>query len=426
MNAREAAFRVVHEVLYKEGYSNIALEQILENENFNSQDAGFTTEIVLGTLRNKILLENIIAEHSNIKVNKISPSAMSALLTGTYQILFMDRTPDSAACNESVKIASKFAGQKVRGFVNAVLRSISREKNKSESVLNKKSGEEGISVRYSCSPAAVKKLINQYGEQKTIELLSHMNQPAKTCIRFNNFADNKINEKTLVEQGIGYTKGIISSSSYYPELKNPVSALSLFKNGIISIQDEGAQAMGEFLSPKPGSKVLDACASPGGKTIHLACLMKNTGEITACDIHSQRVENMKSNFERTGCSIIKSIKLDMSLKHTEFIDEFDSVLLDVPCSGLGTAQRRPEIKLFYREDPSLYDVQWKILESCADYVKPGGELVYGTCTLFKEENQEMVERLISHRDDFSVTEEKTILPDGTAGGFYMAKLVRKI
>lgn len=425
MNAREAAFRVVHEVLYKEGYSNIALEQILENENFNSQDAGFITEIVLGTIRNKILLETIIAKYSNIKVNKISPSAMSALLTGAYQIHFMDRTPDSAACNESVKIASKFAGQKVRGFVNAVLRSVSRGKTFAETILAGFIGEDSISVRYSCSLEAVKKLVKQHGEEKTIELLKYMNQPAKTCIRFNNSESNTANEKILDTEGIGYTKGSISQSSYYLDLNGPVSSLDLYKEGIISIQDEGAQAMGEFVSPKPGSNVLDACASPGGKTIHMSCLMNKTGDITACDIHSQRVENMKNNFIRTKCMNIESLKMDMSVYHEEFKNKFDTVLLDVPCSGLGTAQRRPEIKLFYKEETSLYNLQENIIKSCAEYVKPGGMLIYGTCTLFKEENQQAVERFLGTGNDFVLEEERTILPDGFAGGFYMAKLVRK-
>lgn len=425
MNAREAAFKVVHEVLYKEGYSNIALEQILENDSFNHQDAGFITEIVLGTLRNKILLESIITEYSNIKINKISPSAMSALLTGAYQILFMDRTPDSAACNESVKIASKFAGQKTRGFVNAVLRSVSRGKNSTETILSKYKGAEGISIRYSCNYETVNKLIKQYKEQKTIELLENMNQPAKTCIRFNNSDDNVLNEKILEAEGIGFTKGLLAKSAYYPDLKSSVASLDLYKNGVISIQDEGAQAMGEFVSPEPGFKVLDACASPGGKTIHMSCLMKKTGEITACDIHSQRVANMKSNFERAGCNNIESLKLDMSVYHEEFKDKFDIVLLDVPCSGLGTAQRRPEIKLFYKEDASLYDLQWNIFKSCAEYVKPGGHLIYGTCTLFEEENQTVVKRLLNFKDNFFMTEEKTIIPDGTSGGFYMAKLERR-
>ena len=296
MKAREAAFRVVHEVLYKKGYSNIALEQILDNENFGSKDAGFITEIVLGTLRNKLYLEYIIGNYSNIKVKKISPSAMAAMLTGAYQILYLDRTPDSAACNETVKIASKFAGQKVRGFVNAILRTISREKDSIEDIFKKLKGIEGISIKYSCSLQAVKKLYEQHGEKRTIELLKHMNIPAQTCIRFNDCRSSENNEKLLANEAISFTKGKISNSAYYPKFNRPISSLNLYKEGIISIQDEGAQVMSEFINPAVDTKILDACASPGGKTIHMACLMNGTGDITACDIHSQRVENMKVNF----------------------------------------------------------------------------------------------------------------------------------
>lgn len=425
MKAREAAFRVVHEVLYKKGYSNIALEQILDNGDFDGKDAGFITEIVLGTLRNKLYLEYIISKYSNIKIKKISPSAMSSLLIGCYQILFMDRTPDSAACNESVKIASKFAGQRVRGFVNAVLRAISREKESVEDHLNKLTGLEYVSVKYSCSREAVNKLNALHGKEKTIELLKNSNKSANTCIRFNDCKEEESYEKILSDNGIEFTKGNIAASAFYPKLGKPVSSLELYKNGIISIQDEGAQAMGEFTAPAPGSKVLDACASPGGKTIHLACMMHGSGEITACDIYPQRVKNMKQNFSRVKFPYIQCEQKDMAVSHNEYMEKFDIVLIDAPCSGLGTAQRRPEIKLFYEEDSSLYELQEKILTSCADYVKPGGYLVYGTCTLFKEENKDAVDRLLNLRGDFSLHEEKTILPDGMTGGFYMARLVRK-
>lgn len=425
MKAREAAFRVVHEVLYKRGYSNIALDQILEKNEFDGKDAGFITEIVLGTLRNKLLLEHIVSKFSKMKVNKISPSAMTAILTGAYQILYMDRTPDSAACNESVKLASKFAGQRARGFVNAILRSISREKDAIEDKYKYLNGLELISVVYSCSLEAVEKLIRQYGEEKTVWILNSINHPAHTCVRFNNTDECEANEEILKAVGIEYSRGKIIPSAYYLKINKPVASLDLYKDGIISIQDEGAQAMGEFASPEPGSEVLDACASPGGKTVHMASVMNGTGSITACDIYPQRVENMRLNFLRTGFSNIESMLKDMSLPNEEFRDRFDTVLVDAPCSGLGTAQRRPEIKLFYKEDHSLYDLQQKILSRCADYVKPGGTLVYGTCTLFKEENRDAVDSLLGERSDFGLVEDKTILPDGYAGGFYMARLVRK-
>jgi 16S rRNA (cytosine967-C5)-methyltransferase len=183
--------------------------------------------------------------------------------------------------------------------------------------------------------------------------------------------------------------------------------------------------MGEFTAPEPGNMVLDACASPGGKTLHLAAIMKNKGRIIACDIHPHRVKNMKDNIKRTAFDIIKCIQQNMTVKDDKYIDKFDIVLVDAPCSGLGTAQRRPEIKFQYEADESLYKLQDMILENCADYVKPGGKLIYGTCTLFKEENRDVIERLLSKRDDYEPAGEKMILPDGRSGGFYMAGLARK-
>ncbi|MDX1358920.1 MAG: transcription antitermination factor NusB, partial [Clostridia bacterium] len=174
MKAREAAFRIVHEVVYKKGYSNIALEQILRKGNFDGKDAGFITEIALGTLRNKLFLDHVISNYSNIKIKKISPSAMSALLIGSYQIIFMDRTPDSAACNESVRIASKFAGSRTRGFVNAVMRAITRDKKPIGGYLGGLEGIDYLSIRYSCSLDAVSKIIEQYGFETTEKILKGM------------------------------------------------------------------------------------------------------------------------------------------------------------------------------------------------------------------------------------------------------------
>lgn len=426
MNAREAAFKVVHEVLFKKGYSNIALDEML-NRDFDSRDAGFITEIVLGTLRNKMLLENIISIHSKIKIKKISPSVMSVLLIGAYQIIFMDRTPNSAACNESVKLAAKFSGGRARGFANAVLRAITRDNRSLEEYYRHGAIREGEynCNKYSICPSAYYKLVKQFGESATVKILENINLPARPCIRFND-DENALKHKVILKDNeIPFEKGKIAASAFYPDLNGPVSELDIYKKGIISLQDEGAQAMGLFASPQPGSEVLDACASPGGKTAHMAALMNGNGMITACDIHTQRVTNMKNNLSRIRFRNFKFMEKDMSVNHKDFKDKFDTVLVDVPCSGIGTAQRRPEIKLFYKEDPSLYKLQGAILKSCSEYVKPGGHIIYGTCTLFKEENREIVDMFLSSSDEFTLEDEKTILPDGRTGGFYMAKLARQ-
>lgn len=419
MNVREAVFKVVYEVLYRKGYSNIVLENMQSSQKFSRRDSAFLTNAVLGTLRNSLYLEYIISAYSNIKYNKIAPAAIVALKISAYQILFMDRVPDSAACNEGVKIAGKYVGQRAKGFINAVLRKISREKENIGALLKKLPPEKYLSVKYSCSILAVKKLTYEYGAEDCEHILENMNKPAKLCIRcFEN------PEPGFKEKGILYEKGTLARNAYYLVGSGAAASLDIFKNGLAAVMDEGAQYMSEFVAPKPGQMILDACAAPGGKSMHMAWLMKGKGKITACDINQHRIENMKKNIDRTKVENIVCCLMDMTKKHHELTKSFDKVLLDVPCSGLGTSQRRPEIKLLYKENSGLCKLQGKILKTCADYVKPGGELIYGTCTLFREENRDIVDEFLAGDDRFCIEEERVIVPDGMKGGFYMMKMKR--
>ncbi len=421
MKPREAAFSILYEVLYKNGYSNIAIEETFEKEKFDRIDAGFTNEIVMGTLRKKIYLEYVVMNFSKIKKNKISKSVMTVLLMSTYQILFMDRTPDSAACNEGVKIALKYSGRKVKAFVNAVLRNIVRNKENIEELFSNLKGVDFILKKYSCSRDVLEKLNSQYGEKKSIEILENLNKPAKTCVRLNKHID----ENTIKKWSTSYEKGKIAESAYYLNLKQPVATLHFYKAGVFSIQDEGAQLMGLFTKAKKGQKVLDACASPGGKTLHLATMVGKEGEVVACEINEIRFKNMINNVERSHLKNIVCKQKDMIKNHSEFIEKFDVVLVDAPCSGLGTAKRRPEIKLKYKSDESITKKQYAILAACSAYVKKGGVLVYGTCTLFEEENEKIVEKFLSENDKFVLEDSRMLLPEENIGGFYMARMVKK-
>ncbi|MFO7611043.1 MAG: 16S rRNA (cytosine(967)-C(5))-methyltransferase RsmB [Clostridia bacterium] len=426
MNAREAAFKAVHEVLYNKGYSNIVLDEIRSRHGFGETDASFITNIVMGTLRNSMLLDYAISLFSNIKLKKISPAVAVVLKTAAYQILFMDRVPDSAACNEAVTLAGKLTGSKSKGFVNAVLRNLSRGKSTVFSIVDSLQGNEYISVKYSCSMEAVARLSDQFGADGAEQILKVMNQPAMTCIRFSDCGEGNEREAMLIDMGLDYTRGKLARGAYYLSGGGAVSGMELYREGLIVVQDEGAQFLGEFTNPGQGEDILDACAAPGGKTAHMSCLMKGSGTITACDVHAHRVEYMKRALLNMNINNARCLQMDMSLANPEFDGRFDRVLVDAPCSGLGTAQRRPEIKLNYKEDMALYNLQRKILAACAGYVKPGGTLVYGTCTLFKEENREAVDSLLESNAGFVLKEERLILPDGMTGGFYMARIARRV
>jgi len=422
MKPREAAFRVVYDVLYKEGYSTIVLENIRNRNDISGLDSSFMTTIAMGTLRNSIYLEKVIAQFSDIKLKKISPSVMTALKTGIYQLLFMDRVPDSAACNETVKIAGKFGGNRSRGFVNALMRNIAKNKSGISAVSGVTDELERLSIQYSFSIEAVHDMARVHGTDQTEVIMKALNEPPSLCIRKNTDADI---EGVMNEEGIDFEKGLHSQNSYYITPGKDLAGTALFREGSAAVQDEGAQEMVEFLNPMKGEKVLDTCAAPGGKTAYINFLIKGKPAVTAYDIDAGRIRRMRENLERLGASNVRTEQRDMTKHEAEAEEKYDALLLDVPCSGLGTAQRRPEIKLRYKGGNSdLYRIQSNILDNSIGYLKKGGRIVYGTCTLVDEENGGIIRQFIEKHPEFIMNKEKTILPDGKRGGFYMAELVR--
>ncbi len=418
MKPREAAFRVVYEVLYNDGYSTIALENIRNNHQFNSLDSSFITNIAMGTLRNSIYLDHVVSCFSNIKLKKISPSVLTAIKTGAYQILFMDRVPDSAACNETVKVAGRFGGSGSRGFVNGVLRSISRNKEHIDKVLEGLNGNRLLSVKYSFSQDAVREIINFAGFEKTESILSGLNSSPEMCIRNNTREDI---EALMTAEGVSFQKGDYGQNAYYIDPGRDISDTELYIKGMIAIQDEGAQEMVEFMNPLKDERIMDACAAPGGKTAYIDFLTKGGAGIDAFDIDPARVGRMKESLDRLGATGVRTMRGDMSVFEKSDV-LYDAILLDVPCSGLGTAQRRPEIKLKYRSNVNLIKVQAEILEATAKRLNKGGRLIYGTCTLTNGENKEQIDGFLDKNPGFSLVSEKIILPDGKRGGFYMAEL----
>lgn len=418
MKPREAAFRIVYEVLYNDGYSTIALENIRNKHGFDSLDSSFITNIAMGTLRNSIYLDTVVSSFSNIKLKKISPSVLTAIKIGAYQILFMDRVPDSAACNETVKLAGRFGGSGSKGFVNGVLRSISRNKDDIGKVLEGLAGDRLLSVKYSASPEAVREIRRFAGVEQTQVIFEGLNSPPAMCIR-NNTHENI--EALMAAEGIEFEKGSYGQNAYYIDPGRDISDTALYTKGMIAIQDEGSQEMVEFMNPTKGERILDACAAPGGKTAYIDFLTQDGPEIDAYDIDPDRVIRMKESMDRLGANRVKAMAGDMSyaLKNGVL---YDAILLDVPCSGLGTSQRRPEIKLKYKDSDSLLELQAAILDAAVQSLKPGGRLIYGTCTLTRSENRDQVDRFMKDCPGFKLLKEKTILPDGKRGGFYMAEL----
>ena len=394
-------------------------------KNFEPRDRAFVNEALLGILRNKIYIDFIIQSFSKLKLKKISPYVLQILRTGAYQILFMDKIPVSAACNEAVKIAEKKA-RSAKGFINGILRNIARNIDN----LPKPEGEicQVMSVKYSCPLWLVKKIFNQFGREKCEEILSDSLKPHPTFIRANSL---KITADDLAEKLA--SENIIAEKTEVPQCLRISGAIDvygseLYKNGYYTLQNINSQRTALVLEPKPNETIIDVCSAPGGKTTHIAELMENQGRVVAFDIHKHKISLIQKTAERLGISCVEAICHNSENTLDEYKESADRVLADVPCSGIGVIHRKPDIKYNRCEEDitALTQIQAKILNSAAAYVKVGGTLVYSTCTILKEENEDIVSRFLEEHKDFEKDFENLYLASDTEGsGFYICRMVRK-
>ena len=407
-NARKTAVKVLVKIEKEGTYSNLGVAEALKNSELNLQDKSLATAIIYGVLDRKITLDYILSKFLKTPINKTEPFTLMVLRSALYQIKYMDKIPESAAVNEAVKIMKSSKFSRNSGFVNGVLRSVLR----TEVEIPKGDSAEDLSVRYSCPLWIVESFLKDYGLADTKALLEESLKPAPTVLRINTVkADISEIEKEYEIKGnsIELTKGIDISNS------------ELYKKGLVYAQDYASQRAVEILSPKSGDRVLDVCSAPGGKAFTMANLMGNKGEIIACDLYPHRVELIERTAKRLGLDIIKTAVADAT-RYNPKLGEFDCVLCDVPCSGLGVIRRKPEIK--YNALPCLEElknIQLSILRNAVKYLKKGGKLLYSTCTLRREENEKLVISFQKEYNDLCKVYEHTFMPhkDGT-DGFYCA------
>lgn len=407
--ARQAALMVLYSIEFEGAYSNLALLDGLKNSGLSPEDRGFATSLVYGVVSMKRTLDAVISKYSSVKPKKLSKYVLLILRMGLYQLMFMDRVPPSAAVNESVKLASRYAG-KSRGFVNGVLRSAVRGGFELENVCDRLSYPDWLYEKWTA----------ELGERAE-DLMVALNQPPDMTIRANSL---KIKNEELIEklknEGAEAREG--ENGAILVSGLN-VSASKLFNDGFFTVQDSAAQMAAKVLSPKSGERVLDICAAPGGKTTHIAELMGNSGEVLAFDIHEHKIKLIYDAAERLGISIIKARCQDAAEYDEALFESFDRVLADVPCSGLGIIRRKPDIKWNAAPDGGLYEIQERILGCASKYVKQGGVLVYSTCTLNRLENEHRIEEFLKANREFSLEEMKTFYPDtDKTDGFFIAKL----
>ena len=383
-DSREIALDILLEILERGGYSHIILRQALNKYQYlDKSERAFISRIAEGTVEYLLQIDYIIDSFSNTKVSKMKPVIRTILRMSVYQLIYMDRVPDSAVCNEAVKLAVKRKFTGLKGFVNGVLRNISRNK-------------EGLgwpddSVRYSMPAWIVSMWEETYGRETAVTIMESFLKNKKTTVRCN-FAKASKEEiiQSLRNQGAEVSESGISETVLCIEKYDYMEGLEAFQKGYIQVQDLSSSFVGEIADPKKGDYVIDVCGAPGGKSIHIADKLDGTGMVEVRDLSLLKINMVEENIRRCGYLNIRTKVQDALVTDPDSMEKADIVIADLPCSGLGIIGRKPDIK--YRMTPdaleSLAALQRNILTVAQAYVKPGGRLIFSTCTINRKENEE--------------------------------------
>lgn len=411
---RRLAVEILSRIELDDAYAEPLLDAALSGTELpNPADRGLLTELVYGTLRTRGRLDWIIGELYRGDAAALETLVLNIIRTGLYQLQFTDRIPSFAAVNEAVGIAHDLAPA-AAGLVNAILRNALRKKGDIAWPDLTKDPEKAIAVLHSHPPWLVRRLLATYGVEETIAVCRTNNAVPPFALRVNSLkATRERVIAALAEEGITAAETLFSPDGI--TLASPAAALrknACFREGMIRIQDEASQLIAHLVAPERGERLLDLCAGSGGKTLHLAALMGNRGNITAVDLHSTRLRMLREEAQRLGVTIVETRTGDAAAPTDSFRDRFDGVLLDAPCSGLGTLRRNPEIR--WRIAPTdinrCMELQSLLIARAAEYVRPGGRLVYSVCTVTPEENEVVIGKFLKKRIDFKVISPDTLPP----------------
>lgn len=420
-SGRRTAFQILLEVEEEKAFSNLSSNKYIKQNN--PENPAFVRELVYGVLSNKLLLDYYLNLLIPSGIEKVKKREKTLLRMGLYQLKFMKNIPQYAAVNETVSLAKSLCRGR-EGFINGVLRGYIKKQG--ELQLPCDDTDEILSVKYSFSPWIIKMWKKQYGQESTIKLMEASNSRPVLCIRVN-LMKTTVEELShlLSEKGMVVDKGRYSDIVLYVSGSN-ILDLEEYKKGLFSIQDETSVLACQYLEPRPGDLVIDTCASPGGKTSAIGEMMDNRGKIISCDIYPHKLELIKKQADRLGITIIETKLLDGIKGDKALSGKADKVLVDAPCSGLGVIRKKPEIKYKEQKDiQKLIKVQSDILNNASYYVKPNGVLLYSTCTINKDENDEQIEKFIKTHEDFEILYEKQFLPTDGLDGFFICKMKKK-
>ena len=397
MDAREAAMLALNACQRQGGWSDGALKKQLAAAELSGRDAALATQLCFGVLQNQMLLDFYLSKFSNIPLKRMEGKVVQTLRLGAYQMLFLTRIPHSAAVNSAVTLVKTHCkNPRAAGMVNGILRSMERSLQNMP-VIPQGDPVAYLSTLYSHPEWLVKEFILSLGEEETAQMLAADNSQPPTAVMVNT-------TRTTAEELKAMLEADHVEAEPHPWLENclllhrtgDLERLEAFQQGLFYVQDPASRLAVLAAGAKPGMKVLDCCAAPGGKSFAAAIAMENQGEIVSCDLHPHKKKLIQAGADRLGLTIISPKTADGKVFRPEWENAFDLVLVDAPCSGLGVIRKKPDIR--YKDPAPLADlpaVQLDILRNAARYVRPGGTLMYSTCTLLYRENGEVVETFLA-------------------------------
>lgn len=404
VNPREIILDILLEINEKKSFSHSVLKDALKKYQYlDKRDRSFITIITEGTLENLILIDYIINQFSKVKTGKMKPLILNVLRMSVYQIKFMDAIPNSAVCNEAVKLTVKRGFSQLKGFVNGVLRAIDRNLDKIQYPDSQKNLVYSMSIMYSMPEWIIEQWIVQYGVEEASRMIkSTLEHDDRMCVRCNT-SKISIEEciKMLEAENITVEQDEFVKEAFYISGLDYLGALETFKKGFITVQDISSIYVARTAAPKQGDYCIDVCAAPGGKSLHLADILNGTGMVEARDVTAYKTELIESNIERMQFTNVKTVVKDALSEDNDSRGKADVVIADLPCSGLGVIGKKSDIKynMTTEKQKELVKVQRKILENAVKLVRPGGTLVFSTCTTNKNENYENYKWL---KDNFKV------------------------
>lgn len=404
-NARLEALKILHRIDEDSAFSNILLNNLFKNENIKPRDKAFIAELVYGSVKAKKRLDWVIEQFTGRNVGDIAPWIRNILRLGVYQILYLERVPESATCNESVKLAKMFGHKGTVGFVNAVLRNIVRKKKQIKYPSVEEDPVEFISILYSHPDWLVKKWIDAFGVRNTISLCDFNNKTPPIVIRTNTLKINRKELKTrLCYEGVETVESDLVPEALILQTGTDLQKLNSFQEGLFQVQDISSMLVAHALTPEPGQFVIDSCAAPGGKSTHISQLMSDTGRIIAGELHPRKANLINENARRLEINNIEIIRGDVREWIGEYWGQAARVLVDAPCSGTGVLNRKADAR--WNKDIKMFEdlpqLQLSILEESAKALQKGGILVYSTCSLEREENMEVVESFLKRNNNFQL------------------------